>query len=185
MGVVTEYRQEHLSTAVAGEKTVRLKALLPPAGRLPDGFAGIRWNFNYVDVRLNVTDTSNIDLYALDLLVSMDTSIAGVGQATDVSSVTFRMPPLPFQSLSANLSDENLKPITLPASPSWQTGAIMPAARVYCEKLLAGETVELVFASVALNPPSGSGPTLRWYQGNNLGLFTFALLSGGNGKGNF
>jgi hypothetical protein len=71
------------------------------------------------------------------------------------------MPPLPFQSLSANLSAENGKPITLPASPSWQTGAIMPAARVYCEKLLAGETVELVFASVALNPRTGSGPTLR------------------------
>ena len=26
---------------------------------------------------------------------------------------------------------------------------------------------------------------VSWYQGNNLGLFTFALLSGGNGKGNF
>ena len=148
-------------TAPLAVPTVSITGFLGGEGRIDNGFAGIKWQPEFVDVRVNITNGSGIEVQNMDLFVMMDTSIGGIGQATDIPGVSFRMPPQPVQSLRLEGTNAQGNPVTLPMTPSWQMGAIMPSARIYSERLLAHETLELVLASVAMNQTTGTGAALK------------------------
>ncbi len=113
--------------------------------------ADIQWNDHYVDVRLSIRNEDATAAQNIDLFVRFDTSIAAIRQLSNVPDVTFSAGETPPAWLEG--TDEEGKPVTIPIVPVGDT--ITPVYRVSCPKLLGGANINLILASVALNPPEG------------------------------
>lgn len=128
-----------------------MAASLYPVGALPPNYAGITWNDMYVPVIFSITAKAPIE--SVDVAVSMDTAIAGIGQVSDVSGVVFKEPPEAPVSMAVTVANDKGHTELIPIIPTWKgAGAIMPSARIYCPKLLNGETMLIILASAAMNP---------------------------------
>lgn len=114
--------------------------------------ADIQWNDHYVDVRLSIRNEDATTTQNIDLFVRFDTSIAAIRQLSNVPDVTFSAGETPPAWLEG--TDEEGKPVTIPIVPIGDT--IAPVYRVSCPKLLGGANINLLLASVALNPPEGA-----------------------------
>lgn len=114
--------------------------------------AGIQWNDHYVDVRLSIRNGDATAAQNIDLFVELDTSIAAMGQLSNVPDVNFSTGEMPAAWLEG--TDEEGKPVTIPIVPVGDT--ITPVYRVSCPKLLGGANINLLLVSVALNPPEGA-----------------------------
>ena len=113
---------------------------------------GIEWQDEFVDVRLDIQNTVGIPIQNLDMQLQLDTSIFGMGQLSrfqDVewSAETFGMIP---PSLAGE--DKSGNPISVPIVPlsGMQIGA--KVYRLRCGRITPGSIIQLVIASVAVNP---------------------------------
>lgn len=127
-------------------------------GSYPKGteIAGISWNDSYFDVRINLLNNADAIIQELDLILELDTNIAGVGQTTNVLS--FAASPYPeIPSVWLEGKDEKGKNTSVPIKPIGQ--AISKMYRIYISKLLPASKLALVVASIALNSaPLGTLP---------------------------
>jgi hypothetical protein len=111
--------------------------------------AGIVWQKQYVDVRVDIANVA-IAISNLDLLVDLDTSIAGVGQISQFPGFTAfpdsSPPPAWLQG-----TDSQGKPVSVPMVPMPGTMNTAPIYRVHCSSVFANTVIHLVIASIALN----------------------------------
>lgn len=146
-------RKEQQMQDVEADQNSPLKInsyIAPGEANYPPGtnIAGIQWEKNYIDVRLNVRNEGTTAAQNIDLFVEFDTSIAAMGQLSNVPDVNFSTGEMPAVWLEGTDDQENA--VTNPVVPVGQT--ISPVYRIFCPKLLAGEALKLVVASMALNP---------------------------------
>jgi hypothetical protein len=87
----------------------------------------------------SITDGSSIPIESIDVTVNMDTPIAAINQLSDVPEVQFLTTPN-AHPMSAEMNRGG-KPQQIPANPSWKNGSIMSEARIYCAKLLVGQSL--------------------------------------------
>jgi hypothetical protein len=153
---ITKHKREQPSP----ERTTAspsLRAYLQPDEPYFDGtlLGGIVWSKNYVDVRLDVSSGPQ-DLRNLDFLVSLDTSIAGLGQISQFQGVSaFPAKQLPAAWIEGTTPDG--KPISVPMIPLAGMIQAAPVYRVRCSEIFSNTTVHFVVASIALNPPGPHG----------------------------
>jgi len=122
-------------------------------------FGGIKWQSNYVDVRLIVTNAANVSLDNIDMRVQLDTSLAAVSQLTTIPGVSIDSDQGPVIPLTLEGVDPAGKPVALPFAP---TGLqISPIYRIFCKQLPANRYIHLTLASVAMYPTTGRGASLR------------------------
>jgi hypothetical protein len=119
---------------------------------------GITWDPNYVDVRLDI-GAGPVPIQNLNFEVTLDTSIAGVGQISQFNGVT-SFPNSEAPSVSLIGTDEAGNPVTMPIVPRKGLAQIAPVYRVHCDALYGNTVLHLVIASIALNPmkPGGGLP---------------------------
>jgi hypothetical protein len=134
------------------QSSVTFSAYLQPKEPYTAGtlLAGIVWNEQYVDVRVDITN-GETDIQNLDFLVSLDTSIAAVGQISQFPGVT----AFPNNSPPASWlqgTDEQGHPLSIPITPIPGTMRAAPVYRVRCSEVFANTVVHLVVASIAMNP---------------------------------
>jgi hypothetical protein len=131
---------------------VSFKAYLQPGAAYPEGvpFAGIIWQKHYFDARFDI-DNGGVSIQNLDFLVSLDTSIGGVGQLSQFPGITaFPANEMPAAWIPG--TDNNGKSVTIPIEPIPGFIGLAPVYRVHCSDIFANTVVHLVIASVALNP---------------------------------
>lgn len=140
---------------LVAEPSVILETYLAPNAPYPSGtpMGGIIWEKQYFDVRLDVVN-GPIEIKDMDLVIELDTSIAGIGQISQFPGVT-AFPANAPPAMWLDGTDENGANISIPAVPVPGAAQIASAYRVHCASIFANTTVHLVIASVALNPPVG------------------------------
>ncbi len=128
--------------------SLTFKTYMQPDESYFDGtvLAGIVWRKEYVDVRLDVANR-DVPIQNLDFLVSLDTSIAGVGQISQFPGVIAYPAgsPHPTWLQGTDLSGN-------PASVPLGMASMAPVYRVQCSKIFANTVLHFVVASIALNP---------------------------------
>lgn len=136
----------------ADDSSVTLRAYLQPNEEYLEGtiVAGIVWDKNLVDVRLDIANGARV-IQNLDFTVELDTSIGGLGQISQFPGITAfparAMPPAWLEG-----TDPTGKPISVPTTQAPGMMAIAPIYRVHCSSIFADTVVHLAVASVALNP---------------------------------
>jgi hypothetical protein len=112
--------------------------------------AGIALQKDYVDVRVDLINGA-ISIQNLDLLVGLDTSIAGIGQLSQFQGVTsFPAGSQPAMWLEG--TDLQGNPNSIPIAPTPGMMSAAPVYRVHCSEVFANTIVHLVVASIAVNP---------------------------------
>ncbi len=111
---------------------------------------GIVWNDNYIDVRLDI-GLGATALRNVDFSVSLDTSIAGIGQISQFPGVTSFPNGREMPAVSLEGTDDKGKPITVPVVPTQGLAQIAPRYRVHCNALYSNTVLHLIIASVAVN----------------------------------
>jgi hypothetical protein len=132
------------------EPSVTLLAYLQPEEPYSEGtmLAGIIWQKNYVDTRLDIAN--GVAIKNLDFIVGLDTSIAGVGQLSQFPGITaFPVGSLPPAWLTG--TDLKGNPVSIPMTPIPGTMSMAPVYRVHCSEVFANTVVHLVIASIAIN----------------------------------
>lgn len=122
-------------------------------------FGGIKWRKEFVDVRLGVSSQVSVPLHNIDLKVQLDTTIAGIGQLTKFD-LQF-IPTLPMTALAIQVIDEGGKRETIPIAPPPDGFTLTSPSiyRIHLETLPPDSVVNIIIASVAMNPPvSGKLP---------------------------
>ena len=138
--------------------SLTLNTYLQPDEPYAEGtlLAGIVWDKRYVDVRLDVNNGAAA-IQNLDFLVGLDTSIAGVGQISQIPGVTAfpaeSPPPTWLQG-----TDLQGNPVSVPIMPAPGMASIGPVYRVQCSNIFANTTLHFVVASVVLNAPENGQP---------------------------
>jgi hypothetical protein len=137
--------------------TVRLDAHAQP-GPYPEGliFAGIVWQQEYSDVRLDIS-VDKAPIRDLDFEVALVTAIAGVGQITQFSGVTAFPVEGKISALTLEGTDEKGKGVAVPIAPNPGNLNAAPKYRVHCTEVFANTVLRLTVASIALNPPNPDG----------------------------
>lgn len=116
--------------------------------------AGIAWRKEaFTDVRLKITNDSEVDLENVDLTVRMDTYIVDIGALKSVPTSWHKIPetkgltPSNFQGFSMTTWDEkgNAKEDT-----DFMRPVAFPSFRLTFERLLRGQPIELVLAAADL-----------------------------------
>jgi hypothetical protein len=144
-GESEEHKERHISPP-------GIRAYLQPNGPYEAGImlGGIVWQSNYVDVRLDVSAGST-DAQNVDLIIELDTSIAGVGQLSQFEGITaFPANQTPPVWLEGTTPDG--KPSSVPVVPAPGMAQIVPAYRIRCSNIFSNTTAHFVIASIALNP---------------------------------
>jgi hypothetical protein len=124
----------------------------------PEGvaFAGIVWQREYSDVRLDIS-VKDAPIRGLDFVVSLDTTIMGIGQISQFPGVTAFPLEGNVQPLTLIGKDEKGQEVAIPISPTPGNPVGAPTYRVHCTELYANTVVHLALASRALNPPKPDG----------------------------
>lgn len=130
-------------------------------GPHPDDFifAGILWKPIYSDVRLDLS-VEQSDIQDVDFVISLDESVAGVGQITQFPDVIAFPVEGNVTALTLFGKDEHGNEVSLPVAPTPGNVSIAPSYRVHCKEVLANTVLRLAIASVAISPrkPDGSAP---------------------------
>ncbi len=135
------------------QPSVTFGAYLQPDEPYIDGtlLAGIVWQKQFVDVRLDIVNGA-VPIQNLDFLVGLDTSVASVGQISQLPGITaFPANAPPAAWLQG--TDLNGNPVSVPMTPAPGMMQTAPVYRVNCSAIFANTVIHLVIASIALNPP--------------------------------
>ncbi|HZW95771.1 MAG TPA: hypothetical protein VFF64_22680 [Candidatus Eremiobacteraceae bacterium] len=136
--------------------SVTVMAYLQPAAPYDvQILAGIMWQKQYVDVRLDLANGAAA-IRNLDFVVRLDTSIAGIGQLSQFPGIT----AFPAKSMSPAWlqgTDPQGNAVAVPLTPIPGTMSTAPVYRVHCSELFANTVVHLVIASIAINQPTAQG----------------------------
>jgi hypothetical protein len=140
-----------LETAVAPEASFLVYASADIADYAPDTRLGdILWKGEYTHVQINLADQESEDLSDVDLEISMDMSIAAIGQKTNFPDIViFPSVADPLGPGSITLVGKDGTKRTVPTVPAGIVTA--PVYRIRCNKIFGHSTVQLVVASVVPN----------------------------------
>ena len=152
-----------VATVPTPETVLAFRAMATAIGNLPERkrvsmtWDGKPWDeAHYSDVRLTMENTFEFPLQNIDLTISAtdgnETSrIAGIGQLSDVNGIEYHPPKSPeLPPLSLRGEDGNL--YRLPTADVF--GSVwLPATtfRIFCPRLLPGEPLRLIIATVQSN----------------------------------
>lgn len=135
--------------------------------------AGIDWNVQFSELRIDLTNNTDIDYESLDLTINPHTPIysswvAGVSQFSNVPETTFILNPL-----NMNVTGHGVDPKTaMPFDVPFTSGAFAGGFRMLCKKLPKHSTMQIV---VALS--NGVPPPL-WVMGTRKKIPTNVLIKG-------
>ena len=115
--------------------------------------AGITWRESYFDVRLDLLNATDKPVEDVNLVVQLDTAIAGVAQLTDVPGLTATAVEGDIVPLTIG-NDKETMPIIPTKGPDAQ---LAPAYRIAVPRLAAGVAAHLLIASAATNPCEADG----------------------------
>jgi hypothetical protein len=155
--IATEKPQVTRKESSSATPTVRLDAHVQP-GPYPEdfAFAGIVWRKEYSDVRLDIS-IDKAAIRDLDLVVALDTTIAGIGQITQFPGVTAFPVEGNISAFTLEGTDEKGNKVAIPISPTPGNLSAAPKYRVHCTEIFANTVLRLAIASIALNPPNPDG----------------------------
>ena len=130
------------------------------SAKQPNGavIGNIPWSDKYREVRVTITNNSNRNVEAIDLVVRPDQPVAAVAQVTNISDVSFTPndpPVVEMQELET--ADRRTVMPTIPL-------ATLRGYRVRCDALPRRSRLELVMAAVTINETgdgSGADKVLR------------------------
>ena len=153
---VEEKARDITPAAPLPKPSVTVMAYLQPAAPYDvQILAGIMWQKQYVDVRLDLANGAAA-IRNLDFVVRLDTSIAGIGQLSQFPGIT----AFPAKSMSPAWlqgTDPQGNAVAVPLTPIPGTMSTAPVYRVHCSELFANTVVHLVIASIAINQPTAQG----------------------------
>jgi hypothetical protein len=140
----------------SSEPSVNVTAYLQPEAPYDvQILAGIMWQKQYVDVRLDLANGA-IAIHNLDFVVGLDTSIAGIGQLSQFPGITAFPANTPLPAWLQG-TDSKGNAVAIPLTPIPGTTSTAPVYRVHCSELFANTVVHLVIASIAINQPTAKG----------------------------
>jgi hypothetical protein len=119
-------------------------------------FAGIVWQKGYSDTRLDIS-VKKSPIHDLDFVVSLDTTIMGIGQITQFPGVTAFPPEGNVSAVTLMGTDEKGNKVAVPISPTEGNTNGAPSYRVHCKEIFADMVLRLAIASQAINPPNPNG----------------------------
>ena len=103
-----------------------------------------------MDVRLNIS-IGSLAVRNLDFEVTLDTSIAGIGQISQFAGVTSFPYGGEMPAISLEGKDNKGAAVTVPLVPTQGLAQIAPRYRVHCDALYSNTVLHLIIASIALN----------------------------------
>ncbi len=135
--------------------SVRITTYIANESPYSDGtlVAGITWRESYFDVRLDLLNATDKPVEDMNLVVQLDTSIAGVAQLTDVPGLTATAVEGNIVPLTVG-NDKETMPIIPMKGPDVH---LAPAYRIAVPRLAAGVAAHLLIASVNVNPLEADG----------------------------
>lgn len=98
-----------------------------------------------------ITAPPSIPIESIDIIVHMDVSIGNAVQVSDVPDVKFLNTPRSHPVI-VELGEKGKPSTQILVKPSIETGSILPELRIYCPKLLAGESFIMRLGSITTNP---------------------------------
>lgn len=118
-----------------------------PAGT---DIAGVKFDPDTFDLRVYLKNESSSDYSNLDFLIQTDLSIAGAALFNNrFTSCSFDLPSSGVEIIGLSGIDTNGKKVTLPFIPVPGVQPIGPTYRVRCDRIIAHDELQFVFAVVS------------------------------------
>ena len=157
LGAFLRYRateMRRLSTRLSVEHALAMNVDYPQGITI----AGIEWQSRFVDVRIGIKNQGPAAIQNLDIILQLSENIfiEAIATLPNSANATFSTPIAPSVWLGG--LDAHGNQIMTPIVPVGPYGSLQ--YRIYCERLQPDIGLNLIIASVAINPMSpGSMPT--------------------------
>jgi hypothetical protein len=127
-------------------------------------FAGIQWRKEFVDVRLHVQNRANVPIENVDLEVRFDTSLAGIGQTTDVAMERDIAQSMRMDAIRVGIMGEEAPDFPISGNPEVFHVSSPNSGRIRLPVIPRSFTVELVLATVAMSASEDNRIAPEWIE---------------------